>query len=78
MLRLPRVRKLPAIFEERFRGQFRRLTATYDLPDDIWSEEGETNYPAHVTFAYLLSLSMNFISIPRLRICMEISRVSLR
>jgi hypothetical protein len=34
-----------------FRGEFRRLTAIDYLLDDVRSQERETNYPAHVTFA---------------------------
>jgi hypothetical protein len=36
---------------EGFRGEFRRLTAIDYLLDDVRSQERETNYPAHITFA---------------------------
>ena len=37
-----------------------RLATIDDLFDNLWSQEGDTNYPAHIAFADVLPLTRNF------------------
>jgi len=57
MLRFPIERKLRAILEQRFRGEFWRLAALNDLLDDVRCQERETDHAAHVAFADPLALA---------------------